>query len=166
MRRFIVTAIAMLAVACGNADGNDYLPAPLQASGTTLYFADLYVNGSPCADLVGTFPNKNWSHGYMLYDSNDDNVLTFDASALPDGAYRASYRDRECAGERRVRNWADYGSEYFIRHMRPSDRCFIYCTWWSASQGRRVATSDPHCELRFRKRGDMIGPLGNMTNIN
>jgi len=163
MRPFVTFLLAVLVIACGNSD-TDPLPAPARAVGHTLYLSDLYISGSPCADVVGTLPGKNWENGTMIYDRDQDGWLAFDASDLPNGDYRVTYRDRECPGESPQKNWADYGHRQYLSQMTDASRCFVYCTWWSASQGREVASGDPHCELRFRKNRGGLFPLGNMQN--
>ncbi len=131
------------------ADGGDTsIPAPVVSpTACRLEFADDYISGSPCGDVVGTLPGMTWSAGSMISDSDSDGRLEYAPESIPAGTYELSYRDRACANEVDRTNWALYGDPEMLRAMTADARSFITCNWWV--DGAIVQVNDPGCHIRI-----------------
>ncbi|HTM67981.1 MAG TPA: hypothetical protein VL426_01655 [Candidatus Binatia bacterium] len=128
--------------------GGSYIPAPVVSPAACLLeFADDYISGSPCGDVVGTLPGMTWTAGPRISDSNSDGRLEYHPASIPAGTYDLSYRDRGCANEVDRTNWALYGDPEMLRAMSPDARSFITCNWWV--NGAIVQVTDPGCHLKI-----------------
>lgn len=143
------------------------LPAPvISPAACLLQFADDYISGSPCGDVVGTLPGMTWSEGQYITDSDSDGRLELKYASIPEGSYLLSYRDRECKNEVPRTNWALYGDPEMLKRMTDEARSFIQCNWWDAANAKVMTSGDPGCKLAIK-----VGPScaisgnGNMKNF-
>lgn len=149
----------------GDGGSGSTIPAPVVSpAACILEFADDYISGSPCGDVVGTLPGMTWSAGPRIADSDSDGRLEYRPASIPAGTYDLSYRDRGCPGEVDRTNWALYGDPDMLRAMSPDARSFIQCNWWV--NGAIVQVSDPGCKLRINVDSTCaITGAGNMRDF-
>ncbi len=132
------------------------MPAPVVSpAACRMEFANAYISGSPCGDVLGDLPGMTWTSGQYIRDTDGDGRLELQYTAIPAGDYALSYRDRECPGETPQAIWANYGAPEFLSKMTADARQFIYCNWWDATNKRVVQAPDtngdglpdPSCEI-------------------
>ncbi len=135
-----------------------FLHAPFSSSGTCkMRFANEYCSGCLSGGLRGNLPFTTWTSGPAIAVTTDADYLDFSTSAIAVGDYRVTWVDAQGA-------WALYGSEDFIRSMRPEARKFLACNWIDETTGAKVYSfpeGQRSCNVAIRvMAGCIIQPLG------